>query len=175
MLSNPGDLLLEMDLTTLWISLKCERTCRYAKRCLAIWIFLSVWLTGIFWRFTKKGREVLQPVCFTFFWFALAGLSSYCALVVSKPLRAFFTRALSRGCISHYPYRGGCRVLPLPWTASVCCIWFPCHLNSDIASKRLFILTVKVSFISAFDVTDFQSIAFMGFGVGFFEAQSWSA
>ena len=41
--------------------------------------------------------------------------------------------------------------------------------GSDNASKRLRTSTVKVSFISTFDVTSFQTIPFMGLCVGCFE------
>ena len=65
MLSNPDDLLLETDLTTLLITM-CEMTCWYVKmfgyldlpQCLVRWSF---------WRFTKQGSEVLQPLYFSVF------------------------------------------------------------------------------------------------------------
>ena len=65
MLSNPDDLLLETDLTTLLITM-CERTCWYVKmfgyldlpQCLVGWSFC---------RFTKQGSEVLQPLYFSVF------------------------------------------------------------------------------------------------------------
>ena len=40
----------------------------------------------------------------------------------------------------------------------------------SMSSKRLRTLTVKDSFISAFDVTSFQSVTFMGLDVVCFEA-----
>ena len=65
MLSNPDDLFLETDLTTLLITM-CERTCWYVKmfgyldlpQCLVGWSFC---------RFTKKGSDVLQPLYFSVF------------------------------------------------------------------------------------------------------------
>ena len=63
--TNPDNLLLETDLTTLLITM-CERTCWYVKmfgyldlpQCLVGWSF---------WRFTKQGSEVLQPLYFSVF------------------------------------------------------------------------------------------------------------
>ena len=43
--------------------------------------------------------------------------------------------------------------------------------GSNNTSKQLRTSTVKNYFISTFDVINFQSTPFMGFGMGFFEAQ----
>ena len=64
MLSNPDDLLLETDLTTLLIT--CVKGPVGMSRCSAIWIFLSVWLGGVFVGSPSKAVKCCSHFTFRF-------------------------------------------------------------------------------------------------------------
>ena len=74
MLTNPGDLLFEMDLTTVWISLSVKGPVGI-PRCSAILIFLSIWLGGVFGGSPRKAVKCCSQLSFRFslFGFSLFG------------------------------------------------------------------------------------------------------
>ena len=65
MLSNPDDSLLEMDLTTVRISLSVKGPVGMSL-CSAIWIFLSVWLGGVFGGSPSKAVKCCSQFAFWF-------------------------------------------------------------------------------------------------------------
>ena len=65
MLSNPDDLLLETDLTTILISISVKGPVGMS-RCSAIWIFLSVWLGGVFGGSPSKAVKCCSHFTFRF-------------------------------------------------------------------------------------------------------------
>ena len=61
MLSNPDDLFLETDLTTVLILISVKGPVGMS-RCSAIWIFLSVWLGGVFGGSPSKAVKCSSPL-----------------------------------------------------------------------------------------------------------------
>ena len=65
MLSNPDDLLVVSDLTTIQISISVTGPVGMS-RCSAIWIFLSVWLSGVFGGSPSKALKCCTHFAFRF-------------------------------------------------------------------------------------------------------------